>query len=260
MPSTISGQTNAASTSSPRHLPGLQGAITVSTPGWRKVGVAIKSLKDSGICVVEGQPGVGKTFAVSGQLASLSLPVFWADMPHSPKGKEATSRIYQAVTGETPPKNMTEYALTEETVGILEGLDAVLVIDEAQNLTISAVRQFRYFHDRPESKLKFVLVGCNVRGTIGQVAEIVSRVARWVQIDPLSATELGVVLPKFHPLFVNTTPAVLAILQQHAGGNLRAWARIAESATAYGATTCIDPDTASIVLSMIRPHSARGRS
>jgi DNA transposition AAA+ family ATPase len=246
-------QIGGAHSSSSRHLPGLEGAATVHTLGWRRVGIAIKSLKETGICVIEGDPGVGKSFAVDGQLATLSVPIFWADMPHMPKGKEATSRIYQAVTGALPPKTATEYALTEETVEILKGLEAVLVIDEAQNLTVSAIRQFRYFHDRQETKLKFVLVGCKVQEKIGQVPEFVSRVARWVQIDPLSVKELSEVLPKFHSLFANTTPAVLAQLQQHAGGNLRSWARIAESALAYGATTNIDPQTASLILSIIRP-------
>ena len=73
---------------------------TVETPGLREVRVAVTQLfGEGGIIVINGQPGVGKTFATRAVLASSGLPVAWVDMPDTPKGKETSARIFAAVTG-----------------------------------------------------------------------------------------------------------------------------------------------------------------
>src|SRR5690242_5268989 len=88
----------------------------LETPGLRELRIAVTQLFDvGGIIAVNGPPGVGKTHATRTVLDHAGLPVHWADMPDTPKGKEASARIYTAVTGHRPPPRMTEYALTEET-------------------------------------------------------------------------------------------------------------------------------------------------
>ena len=120
----------------PEHLPGLEGASTIKTPGLMEIQHAVAQLYDSGeIILIDGKPGVGKTFGTKYVLKQLGVNVHWADMPDTPKGKEANARIFTAVTGRRPPLRMTEYALTDETVDVLDGLKAVLVVDEAQNMT-----------------------------------------------------------------------------------------------------------------------------
>ena len=238
----------------PEHLPGLSGATTISTPGLREIQVAVAQLYNSGgIIVVDGVPGVGKTFGTKHGLSTLDIRVHWADMPDTPKGKEANARIYKAVTGRAPQLRMTEYALTDETVDVLDGLKAVLVVDEAQNMTRSALRQLRYLHDRPTTKALLVLLGPGVSKVVSQVPELDSRVARRVQVKELTGTQMRDLLPQLHPIIANTSEQVLVQLAAYARGNLRRWARILEIAGGLriDAGQGIDPTAATVIIRAI---------
>lgn len=213
----------------PEHLPGLESVATIKTPGLREIQHAVSPLYASGgIVLIDGKPGVGKTFATKYVLSELGVRVHWADMPDTPKGKEANARIFTAVTGRRPPTRMTEYALTDETVDVLEGLKIVLAVDEAQNMTKSALRQLRYLHDRPTTKALLVLVGSGVINVVAQVPELDSRVARRVLVKELTGAQLRELLPQLHPTLAAMTEAVRVQLAEYARGNLRRWARILE--------------------------------
>lgn len=216
----------------PEHLPGLEGAATVETPGLREIRLSVNQLGGcGGIILIDGKPGVGKTYGVRQVLAGLDVRVHWVDMPDTPKGKEANARIFTAVTGQRPPMRMTEYALTEETVDVLDGLRAVLVIDEAQNMTRSALRQVRYLHDRPSTKVLLALIGTGVGSAVRQVPELDSRVSRRVAVKALNGPQMKELLPQLHPTLAATSLDVLVQLGEYAKGNLRSWARILEVAT-----------------------------
>lgn len=234
----ISSTRSPIATLAPAHLPGLDGVTTISTPGLREIQVAVTQLYDhGGIIVVDGDPGVGKTFGTTHVLSTLDVRVHWADMPDTPKGKEANARIYTAVTGRRPPMRMTEYALTDETVDVLEGLKAVLVVDEAQNMTRSALRQLRYLHDRPTTKALLILLGPGVSRVVAQVPELDSRVARRIHVKELTGPQMRELLPQLHPLLANTADDVLVQLAAYARGILRRWARVLEVAS----TLRLDP-------------------
>src|SRR6202011_731830 len=131
-------------------------------------------------------------------------------------------------------------------VDVLDGLRAVLVIDEAQNMTRGALRQVRYLHDRPSTRALLILIGSGVTTAVAQVPELHSRVARTVNIGELTGAQLRNLLPQFHPVYGNTPSDVLALLSRYAKGNLRRWARILEAALHLGAhpSTGIDAKTA----------------
>ena len=229
-------QTQSQSTLEPEHLPGLRGAATVETPGLREIRVAVTHLfEDGGIILVDGKPGVGKTFGTKFVLSGLDVPVHWVDMPDTPRGKEANARIFTAVTGRRPPARMTEFALTEETVDVLDGLNAVLVIDEAQNMTTSALRQVRYLHDRPTTNALLILVGPGVSRVVEQVPELDSRVSRRIRVKELEYKQLHLLLPQLHPVLAATSQQILVDLAETATGNLRRWARVLEIAEHLGA-------------------------
>lgn len=226
----------------------------LETPGLRELRIAVAQLFGAGgIIAVNGPPGVGKTFATRTVLERSDLPVHWVDMPDTPKGKEASARVFAAVTGRRPPARMTEYALTEETVDVLDGLRAALVIDEAQNMTRGALRQVRYLHDRPSTRALLILVGSGVTTAVATVPELHSRVARTVNIGELSAAQLRDLLPTLHPLYANTPAGVLSDLARYAKGNLRRWTRIIETALQFGiaAEDGVQPETAKHLLRAI---------
>jgi DNA transposition AAA+ family ATPase len=220
----------------PHHLRGVEGARTLETPGLREIRIAARQLYgDGGILLVDGKPGVGKTFGTRFVLTEIGIPVYWADMPDTPKGKEANARIFAAVTGHRAPHRMTEYALTEETVDVLDGLRAALAIDEAQNMTKSALRQLRYLHDRPTTDVLLILIGAGVERAVAQVPELDSRVGRRVHVGELPTKQLSDFLSEFHPVLAATSPDVRVTLAEFARGNLRRWARVVEVASHLGA-------------------------
>ena len=238
----------------PEHLPGLEGASIIRTPGLMEIQHAVTQLYDSGgIILIDGKPGVGKTFGTKYVLTQLGVNVHWADMPDTPKGKEANARIFTAVTGRRPPLRMTEYALTDETVDVLDGLKAVLVVDEAQNMTKGALRQLRYLHDRLTTKALLVLLGPGVANVVTQVPELDSRVARRVHVKELNGAQLRDLLPNLHPAFAEMSEEVRIQLAAYAKGNLRQWARVLETAGSMhlDPTTGIDVRAAKFVIRAI---------
>jgi hypothetical protein len=232
----------------------------LDTPGLRELRLAVTQLFDTGgIITVNGPPGVGKSYATRTVLTDAGLPLHWVDMPDTPKGKEASARIFAAVTGQRPPPRMTEYALTEETVDVLDGLRAALVIDEAQNMTRGALRQVRYLHDRPSTRALLILVGSGVSTAVATVPELHSRVARTVNIGELSSTNLRDLLPELHVLYANTSTEVLAELAGYAKGNLRRWSRLVDTALQFGIEPehGVDPTTAKHLLRAINGSGRR---
>ena len=118
---------------------------------------------------------------------------------------------------------------------VLDGLNAVLVIDEAQNMTSSALRQVRYLHDRPTTNALLILVGPGVGRVVEQVPELDSRVSRRIHVKELGHKQLHLLLPQLHPVLAATSHQVLVDLAETARGNLRRWARVLEIAEHLGA-------------------------
>lgn len=241
----------------PQHLPGVSGAATLQTPGLREVAVNLSTLVETtGVYLIDGQPGVGKTFGVQTVLTRLEARTVWVDMSDTPRGKEATSRVFTAVTGRRPPRNLTDYALQEETVDALAGLRAVIAIDEAQNMTRSALRALRYLSDRRTTKATLVLIGPGVMNTVRQVPEFDSRVSRRTTVRPLRGEQTLSMIQELHPVFAATEKDILVRLGEYAKGNLRNWARILEAAQSFGVTSSIDSKSAQHIVRAITGGSA----
>ena len=236
----------------PQHLPGVSGATTLPTPGLREITLNLRSLvKSTGVYLIDGQPGVGKTFGTQTVLTALEARTVWVDMSDTPRGKEATARVFTAVTGRRPPRNLTDYALQEETVDALAGLRAVLAIDEAQNMTCSALRALRYLSDRRTTQSTLVLIGPGVMNTVRQVPEFDSRVSRRTIVRPLRGDQTLAMIQELHPVFAATPKDILVKLGDHAKGNLRNWARVLEVAQSFGVTTAIDSQSAQHIVRAI---------
>lgn len=244
----------------PRHLRGVVGASTVRTPGLRAIELAVRSLfDDGGIVLVDGKVGVGKTYATDYVLQSMGIPIYWTDMADTSRGREANAKIYEAVAGKRPSLRMNSYALTAETVDLLDNLRAVLVVDEAPNMTVSAMRQLRYLHDRPTTKVLMVLIGAKVINTVTRVPELDSRVSRRITVNELTKKEALELVPKIHPVLANTDAKVLADLSVYAKGNLRNWAHILEVANHGGVDPeeGIDPEMGRIIISALSGGARR---
>jgi len=223
----------------PRHLPGTEDASIVETFYFRQVSAAVEqmtSLRKPKPVVVQGIPGLGKSFSVHLATSALAIPTYWLEMPNHPKGKETISRIYHKLIGRMPPARTSGYVLLEEVLDALRGRDCVIVIDEVQNLNQESLRELRYLDDDLDTDFLLVLAGCNVRHHLKQYCpELDNRVGRCVSFEPFSGPEMREVLDVYHPLFANTDTDVLLTLYESLGGNFRNWANVLEGALTLGA-------------------------
>ena len=82
--------------------PTITRAALLETPGLRELRIAVAQLFEvGGIIVVNGPPGVGKTYATTTVLRDAGLPLHWADMPDTPKAKKPAP-------ASTPPSPATD--------------------------------------------------------------------------------------------------------------------------------------------------------
>ena len=213
---------------SPKHLPGTESAAIVRTLSLREVRAGLSRLTATGgVVLVDGAPGLGKTFSTDLAVAQLGTEAYWIVMPNEPKGKETTARVNLALTGTMPSGRRTEFDLLEENVGLLEGRPVALVIDEAQHLPTGSLRQLRYLCDRQETQILLVLVGADVERCIQRrCPELYSRAEAIVRFQPLSGADALAFVREFHPLFAHTNPEVLHLLWQALGGSVRGWAKV----------------------------------
>lgn len=219
----------------PLHWPGTESASVVLTNPLREVRAALNTLvSDGGVVIVDGSPGLGKTFATNLVLQSLSVAKYWIAMPDKPRGKETTARVNEVLTGRQPEmRRWTEFELLEHNVELLANRYVALVIDEAQHLLTGSLRQLRYLYDRPETSLLLVLVGARVEAAVARrCPELYSRVERMVGFKPMSAAEMREALGNYHPLFANSTPSALKVCWSAAGGEWRGWAKLLRAALA----------------------------
>lgn len=220
----------------PLHISGTESAAIVRTTHLREVTVALtRRAVTGGAVIVEGAPGLGKTFATHLVTDGLGMPCHWVAMPDRPKGKEMIARINQVITGRMPAKNRTEFDLLEETVRLLAGPPVVLVIDEAQHLQTGPLRQLRYLYDRPETTLLLVLVGADAGRSVSfRCPELESRIEAVIHFKPFSGSEMRAVLESYHPMFAKTGPEVMAYMWSALGGNFREWAKVLKAALSLG--------------------------
>lgn len=220
-----------------RHWTGLQQVSEVETPTFRLAQAQLRRVvRIGGIAAVSGNSGCGKTFSVDYFLhhnpVMADRPVLWVDSPRKPSTKAITLLLSKAV-GLSPRLRDSEYALVDDLIPELRGSNAVVVIDEAQELSVDGLQQLRYFHDRcfptrpgEPAGWTLVLVGSTVDRRLAGAAELANRVAAWVRFEPLEGKDLLVTLRAWHPLLAEMEMGLLLeIDQQECRGNWRHWAQ-----------------------------------
>ncbi len=206
------------------------GTVLVSTPGYRTVAFCVReAVRAKGICLVTGQPGLGKTFATRDILHSVA-PDLDPDtvlrqerFPRSPSAKRIAERLLFAVTGETALRR-TEEAITRDLVEALQR-PTILFIDEAQNLTAHGMHYLRYLWDEPGTNVTIVLVGkTETFKLINRDSTLRSRVFAHASIKPLTAEEALEFVPKLHPIWADTSVDTIKFINSsYARGNMRSW-------------------------------------
>lgn len=246
----------------PLHWPGTAGAQVVATNPLRETRAAITTLIDNGgVVIVDGDPGLGKTFATHMAVKDCNRDVLWISMPDHPRGKETTARINQALTGRMPKmRQQTEYELLEENLDLLRNRSTALVVDEAQHLPTGSLRQLRYLFDQPSVNLLLVLVGVNVTSLVQQrCPELGNRVSRVVRFGELSGAQTREAVRQYHPLFALADADALELLFDVAGGRFRNWAKLLEAGLAAGLEQELSRGDAALLCRAVYGQSATTR-
>lgn len=206
------------------------GTVLVKSSGLRTVRFIVReSVRSEGICLVTGNPGIGKTFSTRDVLHEMfdeldpDTVLREERFPKSPSAKRIAERLMFAVTGRRPVRQ-TEETITRELVLALKR-PTILFIDEAQNLTAHGMHYLRYLWDEPGTRLSLVLVGAN--GTYRMIKRdktLRSRIYGHGGVKRLTKQEVGELIPQLHPFWENTSQRLLHdVDSRYAKGNLRAW-------------------------------------
>jgi hypothetical protein len=214
-----------------RHFLDLAGAATLETEPYLLTRRAVSDAVDScAMAVIHGEAGLGKTFAAEDALQAPRLPLVWVSFPSRPTPRLIAATLLEEITGR--PTRLDRFAIIRRLVELLAAEPAIVVIDESQLLTPDCIELLRYLYDHRTTRFALVLVGGN--GTwrvLSREPMLASRIYRRVRFQALSRAEVLVAIPAYHPLYHETSPELIGLIDDLFGhGSLRNWAAFTSSA------------------------------
>lgn len=223
----------------PRHHLNLHGASTINTMQMQLARLAVRTAADErSIAAIYGPPGCGKTFTVEVACETLPLTVSRFVLPNYPSPKEIAVTLLSRLTGDhySGPR----YRLDEHLIEALMQTPMLLVVDEAQRLSLQGVEYLRFLWDEAVLRSQhgngeafgLVLVGGHrCYQTLIRYRALSSRVASWAEITPIPASEVVEVIRSFHPLLAKANSGLLEEIDDlYAHGLLRNWATFVKRA------------------------------
>jgi hypothetical protein len=246
--------------SAPAHYRGLEGASVVATEPLARARGALKRISaERGLGVFYGDAGYGKTFATRCAIAlDNDLDVVWCVFPTRRTTQvQVIRRVLELATG--VPHRGELYDLMAEAREELAVKPRLLVVDEAQELNAECVDVLRHLHDEERTDFALLFVGGNgCWEVLSRFPMLKSRLTRAIGFKPLSQGALLDYLPRFHPLYADADPTVLAwVDQNYARGSLRAWTGFTKEAVELvNDGKDLTQDTALRVLAELPPGSS----
>lgn len=166
--------------------------------------------------------------------------------PHRPNDTRVAQEVTQSLTG-TIPKGVNRWNLQEQALDQLSGAPHLMVVDEAQRLTLHAMEVLRFLYDSTATKLAVLFVGGDgCWQTISRSQTLMSRMFRRRHFQPLPGRQVPATMRHYHPLYAKADPTLLATVDAQFGhGNWRNWVSFTATAVALSARTTLDPDLVS---------------
>jgi Cdc6-like AAA superfamily ATPase len=215
-------------------VPGTEQAAVVPTLAYRRVQAQLPPvLANNQIALVTGPSGSGKTFAVEALVRSqqrLHRKVVWLQMQANPAPTEIYMRMVHELTGAWP--NDSLFRVMDELVELLVDLNPVVIVDDAHELGIAALRRLKSLHTRKPYRWALVLVGIDVHTKVGLTSEVGTHIGTHVPFPTMDPdTDLLPTLAAYHPLFANTAGKDLRYIDEaYARGQFRLWAQVLRAA------------------------------
>jgi AAA domain len=224
----------------PRHFLDLADAATVVTEPLRLTHRIVADLMGAqAMGVIHGEAGLGKTFAVDDALHACPAvtEACWTSFPARPTMRQVTLDLLGLLT--RTHRAGTRFQATHELIEALADRPRLLVIDEAQRLNRECIELLRHLHDHPATRFGLLLVGGDgCWEVLSREPMLRSRIYRRLRFQPLTAREVLMVVPGYHPLYADADPELLCLVDEHfAHGNWRNWAAFTHTAVGLAAET-----------------------
>lgn len=215
------------------HLAGLRNLDDVADVEWARtkaVRIATKECAlDRGLLVVCGPVGVGKTFSVARaaeRCADIVDDVVWVELSSSMRGRGLLASLYPPLAGGPAPRGDAESQLLAGLHLVMADRHRLLIVDEAQHITLQAMHALRGLHSHPDADFGLVLIGTPVLHD-RMPPELRSRRTGTVTFERITDQEAPKVLRAYHPVFATADRRLLSeVNRRYARGEFRWWAKL----------------------------------
>ncbi len=241
------------------HYLQLEDARIVQTPDFL---VALENMRGvivrRAITVLWGESGHGKTIA--GRAVYEQLPASqrcWIKLTTRPNPRVITNEILLALTGVEHDETRWQSARTLKR-DLRERDQAVIFIDEAQNLSIECIEFLRWLHEELPGQFALAFIGgVQLRGRLARSAQLMRRVYQPSHFERLDAHRVDYYLRTYHPIYAAAERALITTIDdEHCDGNFGNWARLTASAYDVCREKDVDTITLQIANVAIQRHSA----
>jgi hypothetical protein len=212
----------------------VAGAQVVVTP---VVGSVVRTVAHAAavgaVVCVYGDAGQGKTVALQYALSQLPRP---ARVRRVQVGVHSSvAEVRRALAEALDLRGRLPHGAGEADAVLVEALrqPRVLVLDEAQRLSVSALEFLRGLWDHPDTDAALVFAGAGSERALRRVPALASRVLTWELVPRMAPGEVATVMQAFHPLWSQVADQDMAWVEEYVGhGNFRTWAKVTSHLTA----------------------------
>ncbi len=214
----------------PHHL-GLRDAQTMDTTTLQLTRRAVRdAIELEAMGVIHGPAGTGKTFAWRTAAAEVDVPLCAVQFPSRPSMLRVAQVLLRELTGAIP--RGSRFVLSDMLMDLLSEQPRLVLIDEAQWLNKECIEYLRHLHDDPDSRFALLLVGGDgCWQVLSREPMLRSRLYHRVAFSPLTPAAVLRVIPRFHPVYRDVDPELLALIDERfAHGFFREWVTFTHAA------------------------------
>lgn len=205
----------------PRHWVDLPDAATLETEKFQLAEKIVQLLvRTKAMGVIHGEAGTGKTFAVEAAMEAITatappgLSVIMTKAPQGATLRRITERLWLAVSGEELSGPTRFHHMDRMRKELARGR-TLLIVDEAQNLTVPGIELIRELFDEPTTTVSFLFVGGNgCWERISAHPMLRSRILWRMAFTPLSDEQIVDLAPAYHPIYRNADRALIAAAEK----------------------------------------------
>jgi len=180
--------------------------------------------RDGEICVATGDAGIGKTRAVKEYVVDNPTAIL-IEVDPSTNAQVLLVKLHSAL-GLNSSGTMAQQV--SDIVEKLTGSDRLVILDEAEYLSVKALEFIRRIHDH--SYVGILLVGMprlieNIRGRKRDFAQLYSRVGGYTKLEGIPVEEAASIVEAYYPDGVDVA-RLASVFYKAARGNVRTMAKL----------------------------------